>query len=93
MAPEGDAPLAAPLGADLAVEGLLAARRPALTGEGDRLVVCWPDRPGLFARVAGVLALRSAQILAASASSWDGWAVEVFRVRTPSGEALSLIHI
>ena len=87
VAPEGDAPLAAPLGADLAVEGLLAARRPALTGEGDRLVVCWPDRPGFSARVAGVLALRSAQILAASASSWDGWAVEVFRVRTPSGEA------
>ena len=37
--------------------------------------------------MAGLLALRSAQILAASASSADGWAVEVFRVRTPSGEA------
>lgn len=86
-APESDAPLAAPLGADPEVEGLLAARRPTLAGEADRLVVCWPDRPGLFARVAGVLALRNAQILAASASSGDGWAVEVFRVRTPSGEA------
>ena len=86
VAPAGDAPLAAPLGVDPEVEGLLAARRPALVAEGDRLVVCWADRPGLFARVAGVLALRSAQILAASASSSDGWAVEVFRVRTPSGE-------
>ncbi|MCB1027319.1 MAG: HD domain-containing protein [Microthrixaceae bacterium] len=81
-----DAPLAAPLGADPEVEELLASRTPVLSGEGDRLVVCWPDRTGLFARVAGVLALRNAQILAASASSSDGWAVEVFRIRTPTGE-------
>lgn len=70
-------------------EELLAARLPMLSGEGDRLVVSWPDRPGLFARVAGVLALRNAQILAASASVHEGWAVEVFRIRTPSGEAPS----
>ncbi|MEZ5381947.1 MAG: [protein-PII] uridylyltransferase [Microthrixaceae bacterium] len=87
--PDPSSPLAAPLGADPEIEDLLAARVPVLSGEDDRLVVCWPDRPGLFARVAGVLALRSAQILAASATSADGWAVEVFRIRTPTGEAPS----
>ncbi|WP_157789667.1 [protein-PII] uridylyltransferase [Candidatus Microthrix parvicella] len=72
---------------DPEVKGLLETCAPVLRGEGDRLVVCMPDRPGLFARVAGVLALRNARILTASASCSGGWAVQMFRIRTPSGEA------
>ena len=52
-----------------------------LEGSDDRLVVISPDRPGLFARAAAVLALNGLDVLEASAYSDDaGMALEIFRV-------------
>jgi len=48
--------------------------------DGDTLTVITPDRPGLFARVAGVLALAGMDVLSAELWSDDGMALEVFRV-------------
>ncbi|HVF33144.1 MAG TPA: HD domain-containing protein [Acidimicrobiales bacterium] len=52
-----------------------------LHGEGHRCTVVHPDRPGLFAKVAGVLALHGLDVRSATASlAADGRAVEVFDV-------------
>lgn len=51
---------------------------------GDTLTVVTPDRPGLFARVAGVLALSGMDVLAADLWSERGMALEVFRVAPPA---------
>jgi [protein-PII] uridylyltransferase len=51
-------------------------------GEGPNATVVAPDRPGLFAAVAGVLALHGLDILGATATSRpNGTAVETFRVQ------------
>jgi [protein-PII] uridylyltransferase len=47
------------------------------------LTVVAPDRPGLFSRVAGALALRGVTIHAADAHSEDGMAASRFRVEAP----------
>jgi [protein-PII] uridylyltransferase len=44
------------------------------------LLVVAPDRPGLFSRVAGALALKGLEVLAADAYSDDGMAASRFRV-------------
>ncbi|MEZ5142447.1 MAG: [protein-PII] uridylyltransferase [Acidimicrobiales bacterium] len=55
----------------------------------DKLTVVAPDRPGLFSKVAGVLALRGLDVLEAAAySSDDGMALEVFRVESPFGPSI-----
>ena len=51
---------------------------------GETLTVVTPDRPGLFARVAGVLALAGMDVLAADLWSERGMALEVFRVAPPA---------
>jgi [protein-PII] uridylyltransferase len=52
-----------------------------LHGDGNRCTVVAPDRPGLFSKVAGVLALHGLDVRSASAGqSADGRAVEVFEV-------------
>ena len=51
---------------------------------GDTLVLMTDDRPGVFSRVAGVLALHGLDVLRAAAhSSDDGRALEEFRVSDP----------
>jgi [protein-PII] uridylyltransferase len=50
------------------------------------LTVIAPDRPGLFSRVAGALALKGVTIYAADAHSEDGMAASRFRVEAPVGE-------
>jgi [protein-PII] uridylyltransferase len=53
---------------------------------GAEIPVVSPDRPGLFSRVAGTLALHGLDVLAADAwSSDDGMAIEVFRVEPAYG--------
>ncbi len=65
---------------------LLARGERAVLGADDVLTVVSPDRPGLFAKVAGVLALRGIDVLEASAFSDDeGMALEVMRVRAQLG--------
>ncbi|HLT70091.1 MAG TPA: [protein-PII] uridylyltransferase [Acidimicrobiales bacterium] len=68
---------------------LLAAGRTSVTTDDDRLTVVAPDRPGLFSRVAGVLALHGLDVVEAAAASEGGWAVEVFRVQSSFGPTFS----
>ena len=51
---------------------------------GDTLLVVAEDRPGLFSKVAGVLALHGLEVLAASTGPTEpGWACSTFRVTDP----------
>ena len=64
----------------------MAAREQVVEGAGDQLLVIAEDRPGLFSRVTGVLALHGFGVLDANAaSSEEGMAVEVFRVTSDVG--------
>ena len=57
-----------------------------LDGEGPLVTVVAPDRPGLFWRVAGTLALHGLDVVSARAwSSPDGFAIERFRVQSVFG--------
>jgi [protein-PII] uridylyltransferase len=57
--------------------------RLAVTTEDGWLTVVAPDRPGLFSRVAGALALKGVTIHAADAHSEEGMAASRFRVEAP----------
>jgi [protein-PII] uridylyltransferase len=62
---------------------LMAERRQVIDGRGHVLTVIAPDRPGLFSRVAGVLALHGLAVQSASAhSSDDGMALSEYRVES-----------
>lgn len=54
----------------------------------DRIVVACADRPGLFSRVAGVLALDGLDVVEAAARSLGDHAVEDFRVVSATGGAI-----
>jgi [protein-PII] uridylyltransferase len=57
-----------------------------IEGSDDRLTVVTPDRPGLFCRVAGVLALHGLDVLDAAAHTHiNGVAIETYRVESPTG--------
>lgn len=64
---------------------LLSEHRLAVVGDGDMLTVAAPDRPGLFARVAGVLALNGLGVRSATVHTEDGMALEVYRVAVRPG--------
>jgi [protein-PII] uridylyltransferase len=65
---------------------LLAQRRRIIQGVDDRLTVVSADRPGLFARVAGVLSLNGLAVLEAAVHTDDNdMALEVFRVESNFG--------
>ncbi|MET0729219.1 MAG: [protein-PII] uridylyltransferase [Acidimicrobiales bacterium] len=68
---------------------LLRAGTQVLTGDGDQLTVVAPDRPGLFSRVAGVLALHGLAVLDAAVTTLDGMALEVLRVESSFGPTIS----
>ena len=58
-----------------------------LRGEGSRCTVVASDRPGLFSKVAGVLALHGLDVRSASAGqASDGRAVEVFEIESAFGK-------
>jgi [protein-PII] uridylyltransferase len=59
---------------------LMAPRAVRLVGEDARVTVVAPDRPGLLAVVAGVLALQRLPVRAANGATEDGMAVQVFDV-------------
>ena len=59
---------------------LLARRQLIIDGVGDTVTVIAPDRPGLFSRVAGALALNGVDVVHASGHAEDGMAIEVLRV-------------
>ncbi len=70
---------------DPEVRRLLAERARVIHGEGNVLTVVAPDRPGLFARVAGTLALKSVAVRGADALSAEGMAASRFIVEPGPG--------
>jgi [protein-PII] uridylyltransferase len=68
---------------------LMAAGQQVLRGEGDRLTVVTRDRPGLFSRVTGVLALNGLSVLDAAVAGADGMALEVLRVESSFGPTIT----
>jgi [protein-PII] uridylyltransferase len=68
---------------------LLAAGEQLLRGVGDRLTVVARDRPGLFSRVTGVLALNGLGVLDAAVTSIDGMALEVLKVESSFGPTIT----
>ena len=65
---------------------LLAERRLIVQGDAGTLTIVAPDRPGLFSRVAGTLALNGVDVVDASAHTEMGMALEVFRVKSVFGD-------
>jgi len=77
-----------PTGVDELVARARAEDGMVLEGAGGEMTLAAPDRPGLFCRVAGTLALHGLDVLAARAwSSDDGLALERFRVQSLFGTA------
>jgi [protein-PII] uridylyltransferase len=88
----GQAPGPEPLTAEQQALAIRAARSGQLGllvsggGAGATVTVVAPDRTGLLARAAGVLALNSLEVHAASLHSHEGTAVDVFTVSPRFGE-------
>ncbi|RMH87244.1 MAG: [protein-PII] uridylyltransferase [Actinomyces sp.] len=59
---------------------LLEGRTRVVRLDGHLLTVVEADRPGLFSRVAGALALHGVDVWEANLHTEDGWALEVLRV-------------
>jgi len=71
---------------DAGVRALMDARRPVVRSDPPMITVVGPDRPGVFSRIAGTLALRGLTVLGAEAASEDGMAASRFRVEPESVE-------
>ncbi|MEE9415733.1 MAG: [protein-PII] uridylyltransferase [Acidimicrobiales bacterium] len=67
---------------------LIEQGRQHIAAVGNTLTVVAADRPGLFAQVAGVLALNGVDILEASVHSETGIGLEVFRVAYEHGNSV-----
>jgi [protein-PII] uridylyltransferase len=67
------------------VRGFMEQGRTVVRVDAPQLTVIATDRPGLFSRVAGTLALKGLTVLAAEAGGADGMAASQFRVGS-SGE-------
>lgn len=67
---------------------LLRAGDQVVRADADRLTVIARDRPGLFSRVAGVLALHGLAVLDAAVTSLDEMALEVLRVESTFGPTI-----
>jgi [protein-PII] uridylyltransferase len=65
---------------------LMARGELAVVVDDGGLTVVAPDRPGLFSRVAGALAVHGLTVRSAAAASRDGMAVEVFQVAPAFGK-------
>jgi [protein-PII] uridylyltransferase len=70
---------------DAAVLEMMAGGSVVMSHTDDSVTVVSPDRPGVFSRVAGVLALHGLGVLGAQAHSDEqGMAASLFRVSVPS---------
>lgn len=68
---------------------LMAAGAPAIRTIGNRITVVNPDRPGIFSKIAGVLALHGLDVLGAEAHSDEqGMAASEFRVQPSDSETI-----
>jgi [protein-PII] uridylyltransferase len=70
------------------VERGASGSRPAIDAHDDRLTIVCADRPGLFSRIAGVLALNGLDVLEASAHTSGTLAIEEFRVVSAFGNEI-----
>ncbi len=69
---------------------LVGAGEPMIAAADDRLTVVWPNKPGVFARVAGAIALNGLAVLDAAAFTHDnGMALETFRVESSAGPEIA----
>jgi len=68
---------------------LVAAGERVLQAEGDTLVVVDVDRPGMFSRVSGTLALHGLDVVHADIATVDGRALEVLTVQSAFGPAFA----
>ena len=68
---------------------LLAGGEVVVRGAGNTLTVVAPDRPGLFSRVAGVLAIHGLEVRSADAASVGDMALEVFSVTSRFGPMIA----
>jgi len=66
----------------------LTAGGQQIEAAGNRLTLMTDDRPGIFSRVAGVLALHGLEVLAAAAHSGQGRALAQFQVTDPFRDEL-----
>ncbi len=62
---------------------LLASGGTQIVAGGELLTIATPDRPGLFCKIAGVLAFHGLDVVSASAYSADGRALSEFGVSDP----------
>ncbi|MFP5377094.1 MAG: [protein-PII] uridylyltransferase, partial [Acidimicrobiia bacterium] len=85
-----DAPPPLPTPAHRAV---MAEGRVSVSVEGTTVTVVAPDRPGLFCRVAGALALHGLDVRSAAAGGEGGMAVEVFEVEPAYGTTPSWARV
>ena len=84
---DGDGPRVAPF-PSAEQRALMAAGERAVRVDGRTVTVVAPDRPGLFSRVAGVLALNGLDVLGAAAASEDGMALSQFTVESGLGAGI-----
>jgi len=73
---------------DAGQRAVMAVGQRVVSGEGDTLTVISEDQPGLFSRVAGVLAIHGLDVRAADAATDRGMAIESFRVTSKFGPTI-----
>ena len=66
----------------------MAQGKTVVEASGLTVTVITEDRPGLFARVSGVLAIEGLEVRAADATSVDGMALEIFQVTSRFGSLI-----
>lgn len=72
-----------------AQQALVAGGERVLRADGDTLTVVDVDRPGMFSRVTGTLALHGLDVLHADIATLDGRALEVLTVESSFGPTIS----
>jgi [protein-PII] uridylyltransferase len=67
---------------------VMARGETVVEAQGLTVTVITADRPGLFARVSGVLAIEGLEVRAADATAVDGMALEIFQVTSRFGSLI-----
>ena len=70
---------------DTLIDQAIASSEPIIRVDGDQVTVVCADRPGLFSRIAGVLATCGLDVSEASANGERGFVIDRFRVTSDLG--------
>ena len=73
---------------NVAQAAVMARGKTVVEADGLTVTVITADRPGIFARVSGVLAIEGLEVRAADATSVDGMALEIFQVTSRFGSLI-----